>query len=73
MEAEKAAAKRAEKHLADENALMEKAGMKVIKLSPVEAKKLKKAAYDALWEVVIRKSGDNGRKLRKMISKELWN
>ncbi|MBW2021672.1 MAG: TRAP transporter substrate-binding protein DctP [Deltaproteobacteria bacterium] len=73
VEAEKAAAKRAEKHLAHENALMEKAGMKVIKLSPVEAKKLKKAAYDALWEVVIRKSGDNGRKLRKMISKELWN
>jgi TRAP-type C4-dicarboxylate transport system substrate-binding protein len=67
--AEKAAVDRGMAHVASENAIMEKDGMQVIKLSPAEAKVLKDTAYDALWEVVIRKSGDDGRRLREMISK----
>ncbi|MFZ0449563.1 MAG: TRAP transporter substrate-binding protein DctP [Desulfatiglandaceae bacterium] len=69
VEAENLAMERATSHLADENALMEKEGMKVIKLSPVEAEKLRKTAYDALWKVVIEKTGNEGRDLRKMISR----
>jgi len=67
--AEKAAVDRGQAHVASENAIMEKAGMQVINLPPAEAKKLKETAYDALWEVVIKKSGDDGRRLREMISK----
>ena len=69
IEAEKAAVERAKKHLALQNSLMEKAGMKVIKLPPVEGQKLRKAAYDALWNIIIKKSGEQGRELRKMISR----
>ncbi len=68
-EAEKYAYERASKHLAKENALMEKGGMKVIKLTGGEGKKLRKIAYDALWEVVIKRSGNNGKKLREMITR----
>lgn len=67
--AEKAAVDRGQAHVASENAIMEKGGMQVINLPPAEAKKLKETAYDALWEVVIKKSGDDGRRLREMISK----
>ena len=67
--AEKAAVDRGQAHVASENAIMGKAGMQVINLPPAEAKKLKETAYDALWEVVIKKSGDDGRRLREMISK----
>jgi len=67
--AEKAAVNRGQEHVAKENAIMEKGGMQVINLSPAEAKKLKNTAYEALWEVVIKKSGDDGRKLKQMISK----
>lgn len=69
VEAEKAAVERADNHLAHENALMEKGGMKLIKLSPVEANKLRKTAYDVLWKIMIKKSGEDGKKLREMISK----
>jgi len=69
IEAEKYAWERAKKHLAKENALMDKGGMKVIKLSPTEGKKLRKIAYDALWGIIIKKSGDEGRKLKEMITK----
>lgn len=67
--AEKAAVDRGMAHVAKENAIMEKAGMQVIKLSPAESKKLKDTAYEALWEVVIKKSGEDGKQLREMISK----
>jgi TRAP-type C4-dicarboxylate transport system substrate-binding protein len=67
--AEKAAVDRGQAHVASENAIMEKGGMQLIKLSPAEAKKLKDTAYEALWEVVIKKSGDDGRRLKEMISK----
>jgi TRAP-type C4-dicarboxylate transport system substrate-binding protein len=68
IEAEKIAEARAADHLAKENAIMEKGGMKVIQLEGAEAKKLIDTAYNALWNVVIEKSGDDGRKLREMIS-----
>ena len=68
IEAEKIAEDRAAKHLANENAIMEKGGMQVIRLEGAEAKKLLDTAYSALWEVVIEKSGDDGRKLKEMIS-----
>lgn len=68
IEAEKAAEARAASHLASENAIMEKGGMQVIRLEGAEAKKLRDTAYDALWQVVIEKSGDDGRKLKEMIS-----
>ena len=68
IEAEKIAEDRAAKHLASENAIMEKGGMQVIRLEGAEAKKLLDTAYSALWEVVIEKSGDDGRKLKEMIS-----
>ncbi|UCD82836.1 MAG: TRAP transporter substrate-binding protein DctP, partial [Desulfobacterales bacterium] len=67
--AEKASVERGMAHVANENAIMEKAGMQVIKLSPEESRKLKDTAYEALWEVVIKKSGDDGRRLKEMISK----
>ena len=66
--AERYAYSRASNHLKKENTLMEKAGMKVIRLSETEGEKLRKTADDALWEVIIKKSGDNGRKLRKLLS-----
>jgi TRAP-type C4-dicarboxylate transport system substrate-binding protein len=67
--AEKAAVNRGKAHVAKENAIMEKGGMQLIKLSPAESKKLKETAYEALWEVVIKKSGDDGKRLRDMISR----
>lgn len=69
MEAEKLAVDRGMAHVAAENAIMEKGGMQVIQLSPEESKKLKETAYEALWEVVIKKSGEDGKKLKSMISK----
>jgi len=67
--AEKAAVNRGKEHVAKENAIMEKGGMQLIKLPPAEARKLKETAYEALWEVVIKKSGDDGKQLKSMISK----
>ncbi len=69
IEAEKMAVARADAHLASENAIMEKGGMKVIKLPPAEAAKLQDAANSALWEIVIQKAGDDAVKLKGMISK----
>lgn len=69
IQAEKAAVERGATHLAAENAAMAKGGMQVIELSPEEAQKFKKTAYEALWQVVIKKSGKNGEKLKSMISK----
>jgi TRAP-type C4-dicarboxylate transport system substrate-binding protein len=69
IEAEKVAVDRGMAHVANENAIMEKGGMQLIQLSPEESKKLKDTAYEALWEVVIKKSGDDGEKLKSMISK----
>ena len=69
IEAEKAAVDRGEAHVAEENAIMAKGGMELIELPPDEAGKLKDTAYAALWEVVIKKSGEDGEKLKSMISK----
>lgn len=69
IEAEKAAVERGQSYIAKENALMQKEGMKVINLAPAQAKKLRDIAYGALWEEIIKKSGENGRKLRTLISK----
>ena len=69
IEAEKAAVDRGEAHMAEENAIMAKGGMELIELAPDEAGKLKDTAYGALWEVVIKKSGEDGEKLKGMISK----
>jgi TRAP-type C4-dicarboxylate transport system substrate-binding protein len=67
--AEKAAVNRGMAHVAEENAIMEKGGMQLISLPPAESRKLKETAYEALWEVVIKKSGDDGKQLKSMISK----
>jgi TRAP-type C4-dicarboxylate transport system substrate-binding protein len=65
-------------HLADERAkqrtkeaaeAMAKEGMKTIKLSDPEAKKLVDTAYSTLWEVVIGKSPEYGPKLKELVSK----
>jgi TRAP-type C4-dicarboxylate transport system substrate-binding protein len=69
IEAERAAVDRGNAHVAKENAIMEKGGMQLIQLPPAEAKKLRDTAYEALWEVVIKKSGDDGKTLKEMISK----
>ncbi len=69
IEAETVAVDRGKAHMAEENAIMEKGGMQLIQLSPAESKKLKETAYEALWEVVIKKSGDEGKTLKSMISK----
>jgi TRAP-type C4-dicarboxylate transport system substrate-binding protein len=69
IEAERAAVDRGNAHVAKENAIMEKGGMQLIQLPPAEAKKLRDTAYEALWEVVIKKSGDDGKTLKEMISR----
>jgi len=46
-----------------------KLGIQFINLPPAEAKKFSDAAYSALWNVVIKKSPENGPKLREMVSK----
>ena len=48
----------------------EKAGMSIINLPSEEAKKFRKIAYDATWEVVIKDSPDYGPKLRELLIKK---
>lgn len=69
VEAENMAVARGRDHLAKENAAMAAGGMQLVQLSPVEAAKLKNAADEALWRVVIKTSGADGEKLRALISK----
>ncbi|MFZ7112580.1 MAG: TRAP transporter substrate-binding protein DctP [Desulfatiglandales bacterium] len=46
-----------------------KLGIQFIDLSPAEAKKFKDAAYDSLWEIIIQKSPENGKKLKEMVTR----
>jgi len=46
-----------------------KLGIQFIDLPPAEAKKLKDAAYESLWEIILSKSPENGKKLREMVTK----
>lgn len=68
-EAEHYAVERGQKHVQDELAKFQKEGIKIIQLPPEEAEKFKKAAYDSMWDVVIKKAPENGPKLKEMISK----
>jgi TRAP-type C4-dicarboxylate transport system substrate-binding protein len=54
----------------DEWRICEKAGMNIINLPPEDAKKFRKIAYDATWEVVIKDSPDLGPKLRELLTKK---
>lgn len=69
IEAEKLAVARADAHLASENRIMGKGGMKVINLPPAEAKKFTDTANQELWKIVLKKSGKEGQQLKKLISK----
>jgi TRAP-type C4-dicarboxylate transport system substrate-binding protein len=55
--------------LEKEEGVREKAGMKIIQLSPEEAGKFYKTAYDYTWEEVIKTASEYGPKLRKAMSK----
>ncbi len=48
----------------------EKAGMTLINLPLEDAKKFRKIAYDATWQVVIKDSPDFGPKLRELLTKK---
>jgi TRAP-type C4-dicarboxylate transport system substrate-binding protein len=52
-----------------EERVREKAGMKIIKLSPADAEAFVKAAYDNTWAEVVKSAPDYGPKLRKASSK----
>ncbi len=52
-----------------EDEVRKKAGMQDLVLSPEEAKKFVKIAYDATWEAVIKNSPEYGPKLRKLSSR----
>lgn len=46
-----------------------KQGIRFIQLPPADAKKFNDMAYSALWDVVIKKSPENGPKLKELVSK----
>jgi len=46
-----------------------KLGIKFIDLPPAEAKKFTDAAYDSLWEIILKKAPVNGAKLKEMVTK----
>jgi TRAP-type C4-dicarboxylate transport system substrate-binding protein len=52
-----------------EDEVRKKAGMQDLVLSPEEAKKFVKIAYDATWEAVIKNSPEYGPRLRKLSSR----
>jgi TRAP-type C4-dicarboxylate transport system substrate-binding protein len=53
-----------------ENKVMEKAGVKAIKLPPEDAAKYTKLAYDVTWEQIMKASPEYGPKLKKTMSKD---
>ena len=68
-QAERLADERAKQRTKEAAEAMAKEGMKTIKLSEPEAKKLVDTAYSTLWEVVIGKSPEYGPKLKELVSK----
>lgn len=46
-----------------------KLGIQFIDLPPAEAKKFKDAAYDSLWEIILGKAPETGKKLKEMVTK----
>lgn len=52
-----------------EERIREKAGMKNIQLSPIDADKFIKLAYDSTWEEIIKAKPEYGLKLRKAMSR----
>lgn len=56
--------------IAAEKKKQEEAGIKVIRFSPEDEKKYRKAARDAAWEVVNKVAPDTGPTLRKYFAKE---
>lgn len=63
------AKERSETLVKDEFEAYKKLGIKFIDLPPAEAKKFHDAAYSAMWDVIIEKSPENGKKLREMVTK----
>jgi TRAP-type C4-dicarboxylate transport system substrate-binding protein len=68
-EYEQIATKRALALVEQEDKVREKAGMRVIKLSPEDGEKLIKLGYDMTWELIMKDAPENGPKLRKLTSK----
>ncbi len=68
-QAEHYAVERGQDHVDKEFAAFKQQGIKFIDLSAKEAEKLKTAAYDELWKIVIKKAPENGPKLKNMVSK----
>jgi len=68
-EYEQLATKRALTLVEQENKVMEKAGMRTIKLLPEEGEKFVKLAYDSTWEQIIKAAPEYGPKLRQATSK----
>ncbi len=54
---------------AELGAALEKAGIKIVKLPPAEAKKFLAMAHDAMWKVINSRDPANGPKLEKLVSK----
>lgn len=73
IEAEEQAARYAKDRSVDliekEFEVYRKLGIQFIDLPPAEAKKLKDAAYESLWEIILSKSPENGKKLKEMVTK----
>ena len=66
---EQIATQRAFMLMDQENKILEKAGVKIIKLSPEDSEKFIKLAYDSTWEQVIKSAPEYGPKLRELSSK----
>ncbi|MHB8765292.1 MAG: TRAP transporter substrate-binding protein DctP [Deferrisomatales bacterium] len=67
---ERAAMERGSAHVASEMKAYEAAGIKIIALPAPEAEKFKKAAHDALAEIMVQKSPEDAPKLIEMITKK---
>jgi TRAP-type C4-dicarboxylate transport system substrate-binding protein len=63
------AKERSETLVKDEFEAYKKLGIKFIDLPPAEAKKFHDAAYSSMWDVIIQKSPEDGKKLREMVTK----
>ncbi len=66
--AEHLAVERGLNNMKEQSARMEKSGIKFIKLPPEAAKKFVDDTDSSLWAVILKKSPENGAKLKEMIS-----
>lgn len=69
IDAEKQLMNRAEKYISEKYPYIQKAGVKVAKLSEAEGQKMLKLCRDELWAQLIEVDPENAKKLRSMITK----